>query len=422
MARVAFIGLGAMGLRMAKRLAQADGIEVAVYDIDPARIADMPAPARRATSIADAAADADGIFSVVPADKHTRAVVTEYLEVAKPGQIFVDFSTIGPATVDEVARQLSSKGVRTIAAGMTKSLGGADNGTLSLFIGGLDQIPEVLRPAFDAIAADLMMVGSHGAAKALKLVNNMVVATLDVVMTEALTLGLQYGIAYEVLTDALQAQGGDSWTLQNHIIPHVLPDILGPGFFSTRLLMKDMKLYVEFAKSQDLPAFFAGNSLAAYRGAIAHGFSEHYHMVIARWYERAARVGERPVTALPEGLDQAAVVSRLAAGVAAVQALVTADAVRILGRMDVAPKDAAFYLESGSAGNDSLGEMVRALDGNEAKTDVRRLLADLDAVVSLAEDAAVPGAVFEIGRHTALALLDRFGPELDLWQTVKAVR
>lgn len=418
MTNIAFIGLGAMGLRMAKRLAQAKGIELSVYDIVPEHAAEMKGSARVASSIADAIKGADGIFSVVPADRHTRAVVDEIAKTAAPGQTFVDFSTIGPSTIEHVGKQLGALKVDTISAGMTKSIGGATNGTLSLFMGGPAQISAKLKPAFDAIATDLMMVGSLGAAKALKLVNNMVVATLDIAITEALALAQQYGFAMKDVTDALHAKGGDSWPLHNHIIDHVLPNNLGPGFFSTRFLIKDMKLYTQFATEMKLPAHFTGLALAEYRGTAAHGMGDDYHMIVVRWLEKGAKIGERAKTPFASGGTRESVLNQIVGGVVAIQALVSAEAVRILGRMGVKAKDAAFFLESGSAGNDSLLGMVKALDGGKGAVTPSDILKDLEAVIGLADAADVPGAVFEVGRHMTLALLDRYGTEVDLWKAV----
>ncbi len=109
--------------------------------------------------------------------------------------------------------------------------------------------------------------------------------------------------------------------------------------------------------------------------------------------------------------------NRIVAGVVAVQALVSAEAVRILGRMGVKAKDAAFFLESGSAGNDSLRGMVKALDSGKGSVTPTAILKDLEAIVGLADAADVPGAVFEVGRHMTLALLDRYGADVDLWKT-----
>lgn len=406
-----------MGHRMASRLAAADDVDLVVYDIEPERAADLEGSAEVAGSIAAAAEGADAIFSVVPADRHVKAVTAELAAVAKPGQVYVDFSTIGPATIEEVAELLAAQGADTLAAGMTKSIEGATHGTLSLFLGGVESLPPKLQPAFDAIATDLMFVGSPGAAKALKLVNNMVVATIDVAITEALTLGEQMGIPFERVTDAMLAGGADNWPLRNHIVPHVLPDDLGPGFFSTRFLIKDMRLYMEFATQQGLPSFFAGLASSQYRGTAAHGMGDDYHMIVIRWQERGARVGERPTSEIPDGSSEESVVAALVRGVAAVQALVSAEAVRILGRMGVNATDAAFYLESGSAGNDSLRAMVASLQDGAAGTTASFLAGELEDTLALAAACDVPGAVFELGRHVALSQLDRYGAEADLWQS-----
>jgi len=413
MVKVAFVGLGAMGLRMANRLAQADEVELSGYDVDPARVQALPDGVRRASSIADAVAGADAIFSVVPADVHVRAVLDELVPAVAEGQTYVDFSTIGPATIAAAEERLAAVGARTISAGMTKSIEGATNGTLSLFIGGVDEVPAKLTPAFDAIATELMPVGNVGAAKAMKLVNNMVVASLDCAITEALALAAQHGVPFESVTDALAGEGAESWPLQHHIVAHVLPDDLGPGFFSTRLLIKDMRLYTDFAAGLGMPAAFAGLATSFYRGTSAIGLAEDYHMIVVRWFERGANLGGREPTPLPAGADD--FLRRLSAGVAAVQVLLSAEALRVLGRMGIAATDAAHFLEHGSAGNDSLREMVRlAAEGREGVT-ARTLVEDLGAVLDLAHAANFPATLFETARHLALEQVDRYGEEADLW-------
>lgn len=415
--KVAFIGLGAMGSRMAGRLAQTEGIELSVFDLVPERLQAFDGMARLASSVADAADGADTIFSVVPADQHTRAVVDALLPAAKPGQTYVDFSTIGPATIEAVEEQLADRGVVTISAGMTKSIEGATHGTLSLFVGGPSAFPDNLQPAFDALAGDVMFVGSVGAAKALKLVNNMVVATLDIAITEALAMGEQFGLSFESLTDAMKDGGADNWPLHNHIIAHVLPDNLGPGFFSTRFLIKDMKLYIRFATERRVPALFAGLANAEYRGTCAHGMGDHYHMIVIRWLEQTAGFGKRDRSALPEGVDEADARRTLVDAVAAVQALVSAEAIKILGRMGVQPADAAFYLESGSAGNDSLRALVRCLEHGEKAVALPELLTRLEASIDLASAGDLPGTCFEVARHVVLGHMDRYGAESALWDT-----
>src|SRR5262245_51985498 len=110
--KIALVGIGAMGRPIARRLAAADGVELAVFDVESARLDALDAPVRRATSVADAAADADAVFTILPADRHVEAVAGELAEVADGG-LFVDFSTIGPGTIERIAARLATRGIGT---------------------------------------------------------------------------------------------------------------------------------------------------------------------------------------------------------------------------------------------------------------------------------------------------------------------
>jgi 3-hydroxyisobutyrate dehydrogenase len=409
--RIAFIGLGAMGSLMARQLAGEGGADLVLFDLDEHRLAAVQDLGETAGSVAEAAKGADAIFSVVPADRHVEAVATELEGVASPGQIYVDFSTIGPRTIESVSKRLGERGMQTIGAGMTQSIEGATNGTLKLFVGGPAELPAPILPAFDALTEEVRMVGTAGAAKALKLVNNMIVAVLDVAICEALVLGERVGLDYEATTSALQGGGADSWPLHHHIIAHVLPDDLGTGFFSTRFLIKDMTLCIALIEELGMSAIFPGVANSFYRGTAAMGHGDDYHMIVVRWLERGANFSGqgRPPQGGPAADDS--VPGRLAGAVAAVQALISYEAARVLGRLDVTAVAGAEHLEAGSAGNDSL----RALIAGEADLTPARLVADLEAAIDVARGVDVPATMFEVARHVALGLGEQHGPSADLW-------
>ena len=416
--KLAFVGLGAMGSLMAEQLAKVPDLDLRLFDIDSSRLDKVATLGTRASSIADAADGADVIFSVVPADRHVKAVVDDVATVAKPDQVYVDFSTIGPDTIDAVSRQLDGLGVQTISAGMTQSLEGASTGTLRLYVGGPDALPPIVIPAFDAIASEVRMVGGVRAAKALKLINNMIVACLDVAICEALVLGERYGLDYQETVDALEAGGADSWPLHHHIVNHVLPDILGEGFFSTRFLIKDMTLCAAFLETLGLPALFPGLATAMYRGTTAMGHGDDYHMSVVRWIEQGANFsGNRQPPAEPVKLElsRPEVGARLARAVGAVQLLVSVDAVRALHRVDVDQIAAAEHLEAGSAGNDSLRDLIAGRGG--AKTTPASVIANLEPALELARNGDVPAIDFEVAKQAALGLADRFRADVDLWET-----
>lgn len=419
--KVAFVGLGSMGSLMAAQLAEVPDVELALFDLDDDRLRSLSNLGRVASSVADAAADADAIFSVVPADRHVRAVVDDLLPVAREGQIYVDFSTIGPRTIEEVQERLARCGVETVSAGMTQSIEGAATGTLRLFAGGPATIPPVIGPALDALTAEIRLVGGVGAAKALKLINNMVVACADVAICEALVLGEQHGLAYEQTVKGLSGEGADSWPLHHHIIAHVLPDDLGEGFFSTRFLIKDLTLCMQFLAEHGLPSMFAGLATSFYRGTAAMGHGDDYHMIVIRWLERTAAFDgpRRPRKVAAPEHDPAEVPRTLAHAVAAIQLLVCAEALRALARMGVAQRDAAEHLEAGSAGNDSLRGLIGRRGSGSALTPAA-LAADLQKAVDLAREVDVPATMFELARHVALDLGERHGTERNVWSTPAA--
>jgi 3-hydroxyisobutyrate dehydrogenase len=411
--RIAFIGLGAMGSLMARQLAREGGADLVLFDLDRNRLAAVEDLGETAGSVAEAAKGADAIFSVVPADRHVEAVATELEAVASPGQIYVDFSTIGPGTIESVSKRLGERGMQTIGAGMTQSIEGATNGTLKLFVGGPSELPAPVVPAFEALTEEVRMVGTAGAAKALKLVNNMIVAVLDVAICEALVLGERVGLDYAATTSALAANGADSWPLHHHIIAHVLPDDLGTGFFSTRFLIKDMTLCIALIEELGMPAIFPGVANSFYRGTAAMGHGDDYHMIVVRWLERGANFAGkgRPPEGGPAGDDS--VPGRLAGAVAAVQALISYEATRVLGRLDVASVAGAEHLEAGSAGNDSFRDLI----SGEADLTPARLVTDLEAAIDVARGVDVPATMFEVARHVALGLREQHG-DVGLWDTV----
>ncbi|HEX4092244.1 MAG TPA: NAD(P)-dependent oxidoreductase [Trebonia sp.] len=414
--RIAFIGLGAMGLPMARQIALAGNAQLTLFDVRQEQLERAQGLGRLASSLPDAVAGADAVFSVVPADRQVAAVVDEMLPVTHPGQVYVDFSTIGPRTMQHAADRLAGAGVITVGAGMTQSIDGATTGTLVLFMGGPDELPSVIGPAIGAMASEVRMVGSVGAAKSLKLINNMLNASINIAVSEALVLGRQVGLTYEETAFALRDHGADSWPLQNHTIKHVLPNDLGPGFFSTNYLMKDLKLGIGMLTELGLPAPFAGLALSYLRGSAAHGHGDDYHMIVVRWLEQGANAsgGAGPMTSAWRG-DQRQAEVTLVRAVAALQTLYSLDAVNVLHHLDVAPLDVARHFEAGSAGNDSLRALQRHLEGAAAVQTPSGLLDDFERVLELASDTETPGTAFELGRQVTLGLSERFGRDVNLW-------
>jgi 3-hydroxyisobutyrate dehydrogenase-like beta-hydroxyacid dehydrogenase len=402
--RIAFIGLGAMGLPMAERLAAAGGIELTLFDVARDRLEQAAGLGRLARSVSDAARGADAVFAVLPADPHVESVAAELESAAHPGLVFADFSTIAPGTIERVAGRLAQLGMQTVSVAVTRGTAAARAGELALFVGTDGVLPESLRAPLEAVATEIRAVGGLGAAKVLKIANNMVVACIDVAICEALVLGGKLGLPAEVVTSRLPEEGADSWALRNHIVKHVLPDDLGPGGFSTEHMAKDIRLFVDLAAEQGQAAPLAGVVSACYRGTIAAGYGGDYHPVVIRWLEQGAGCGPvKPGGGRPLADEDRRRLHVICRGVLAVQRLASLGALALAAGAGIAPSEAGRHLASGSAANDSLAEAVAHLDGG-ARLPREALAGELRETVDLAAAAGVPALTFETARHVALGL------------------
>lgn len=403
--RVAFIGMGAMGLPMAGRVAAVEGIDLVACDLNPARLAMAGEFARTTDSVSVAIADADVIFSVVPADAHVLAVAEQIGAHGRPGQVYVDFSTIGPETVDRVARDLAMAGITVVSMALTRSTAAAQAGELVLFGGGMDdELSALLEPALSAMSVEVRACETLGGAKALKLANNMVVAGIDVAVCEAIVLGGAFGLSATEVVAAIGAHGASSWALTNHIETYVLPDDLGPGRFSTNYMAKDVSLFSTMALGQGGPGVLAALVSAQYRGTVAMGFGNHYHMIVRRWQELAGRRYGR----LGEVLEPTADLPRtLAHSIAGTHIVLSEDALAATTATGVARREGAAHLIAGSAGNAYLEALLA--DDPRGIPDVETTRHGLDTAIALSEQAHLPSILLAATR----ALLDPTRPRAD---------
>jgi len=387
-----------MGLPMARNLARTDGIKLTAYDLSGSRLAQAGDIARLASSVADAVQGADAVFTVVPADQHVTAVAREVAAAHAGNRWFADFSTISPATIEEVAAELAAEGTQTISVVLTRSTAAAQAGTLGLFAGGVNELPAEIATALSAMASDVFLVGSLGAAKAFKMINNMMVAALDIAINEAIVIGGVAGLEPENVTDALASGGVTSWVLPNHIVRYVLPDDLGPGRFSTRYMAKDVALCSSLARQLGVPAFFAGLASSFYRGCVAFGFGDDYHLKVIRWLEAGA--------ATPRNVecDTGEALAALVAGVAAVQSLVSYEGIELARLSGMAPAQAAGHFENGSAGNAGLDWWRTPADERGPSPTVGSLVDGLVPALDLASRLEVPATTFDVARHRALSI------------------
>ena len=206
--RVAFIGLGTMGLPMARNLVTA-GFEVVGYNRTQARgQALVEAGGRAASSVAAAVAGADVIATMLPDSPDVFAVLageTGVFVAAEPGALVVDFSTIRPDVWIQLAEQGRHHGLRMLDAPVSGGEPGAVEGTLSIMVGGTSEDFEAALPILEAVGRTLVHIGSAGSGQIVKAANQLIVAGTIELVAEAIVLLEAYGVN---ITSALRVLGG----------------------------------------------------------------------------------------------------------------------------------------------------------------------------------------------------------------------
>jgi 3-hydroxyisobutyrate dehydrogenase len=251
--RIAFLGLGHMGLPMAKNLA-ATGHEVVGFDVAPAAVA---AAGEAGLATADSGTDAATGADVVITMFQTGAQVLDayrgagggpgLLEVAASGALFIDCSTIA---VDEAraAHALAEEaGRRSLDAPVSGGVVGAENATLAFMVGGTDEDFEAARPLLEAMGRRVVHCGGAGLGQAAKVCNNMILAVSQIAVAEAFVLGERLGLSHQALFDVASNASGQCWALTTNCpVPGPVPTSPAnrdyqPGFAGA-LMNKDLGL------------------------------------------------------------------------------------------------------------------------------------------------------------------------------------
>jgi len=205
MSKIAFLGLGQMGMPMATRLLDA-GHDLVVWNRTPGRAAALvERGARLASSPLEAAAGVEIAISMLATPEAVEGVVfgTEGLvEGLAPGAVFLEMSTIGPATVRSLASRMPT-GVGMVDAEVRGSVPEATEGRLHVFVGATPDDFERVRPILESLG-DVRHVGSLGAGAAMKLVVNATLGAAIVVMGESLALGQALGLQRAAVLDVLE--------------------------------------------------------------------------------------------------------------------------------------------------------------------------------------------------------------------------
>ena len=249
--KVAFVGLGVMGYPMAGHLAAA-GHDVVVYNRTAARAGDWTAKhgGRGAPTPAEAAGGRDIVFCCVGNDDDVRSVVLGeggILAGIDSGAILVDHTTASATLARELAAAGADKGVGVIDAPVSGGQAGAENGALTVMVGGAQDVFDRAKPAMDAYARAVTLMGGAGAGQLTKMVNQICIAGLLQGLSEGINFGIKAGLDIPTVVDVISKGAAGSWQMENRALT-MAQDKFDFGF-AVNWMRKDLAIVLEEAKN-----------------------------------------------------------------------------------------------------------------------------------------------------------------------------
>ena len=294
--RIGFVGVGAMGLPMAKRLRGA-GYPLAFSSRRAETVAQLEAAGARAVPTPLIVAQECDIFlSCLPADAELGEVylgpegVVEHLP---RGATIIDFSTTSPVMIQRVAAEAIERCIRVIDAPVSGGTWGAERGTLTIMAGGDAQVLDEMRPILSVLSQSIFHVGEVGMGKVFKLVNNLLTGTMMVLTGEALSVAANAGADLEKLHQVVSASSGNS-PVWSDAVPKLLHGDDAPPGFRLELMRKDIRLAASLGEDLGTPLPLTSLALQFFTAACARGMGKQSASDVARLVGQLARAEFEP--------------------------------------------------------------------------------------------------------------------------------
>jgi 3-hydroxyisobutyrate dehydrogenase-like beta-hydroxyacid dehydrogenase len=273
---VGFIGLGIMGSRQAANLAKA-GYELTVYNRTRER-ADGWVAEHGGTAVdspREVAERSDVVITmVVDGDQVKEMILGEdgALAGARDGTLFVDMSTIAPATARELAETLSAQGHAFVDAPVTGSSPKAEAGTLTIMVGGEEDDVERARPLFEVMGEKIVHAGAAGQGQAVKVLSQGVTAVNCATLAQAITVGRRAGLDLDALLQVMT--GGSSDSTMRELKGQAMVDHDIPVLFKLEHMLKDVVLCLEESRRAGGTFPFAALAGELYSAGVGRGLGQ----------------------------------------------------------------------------------------------------------------------------------------------------
>jgi len=287
--KLGFIGLGNMGSRIAKRLLD-HGYQLTVYDLDAAKAQAIAAQGGiAAKSILELALTADVLLSCLTNDEVVRSVFEGPEGIfarARTGSIVLEMSTISPETSRELHSRGAERGVEVMDVAISGSTPAAEAGSLTLLVGGNEELFLAAEPIFQAVAKQFHLLGGPGCGTTMKLVVNTLLGVGMQAIAEAVVLGEKAGLERERLLEVLSKT---AVIAPAHVgkLARVAINDYSPQF-PLRLMNKDFQLILKEAAQEHVPMPVTEAAFRVNSDELAHSKEEDFSAVLRRMEELAA--------------------------------------------------------------------------------------------------------------------------------------
>ena len=253
MNKIGFIGIGVMGASVVKHLLNA-GKEVTIYTRTKSKAEPLLAlGAKWANSPAEASKNQQVIFTMVGYPSDVREVYEGeqgILAAANEGTIVVDMTTSEPMLAKEIYDKAKEKNIASLDAPVSGGDIGAQNGTLSIMVGGDFDVFQQMKPIFELFGTNIVYQGNAGAGQHTKMCNQIIIASGMIGVCEAIVYGMKAELNIEDVLKSISSGAAGSWSLSN-LAPRIIRGDLEPGFYIKHFI-KDMKIALDEAERMNL--------------------------------------------------------------------------------------------------------------------------------------------------------------------------
>ena len=283
---IGFIGLGVMGEPMCRNVRIRGGYRVIAYDLDPAPLQRLaPHGVEVAEGTGTLVRGSDIVFASLPSGRVLADLAYAeggLLQTIRQGQIFVDLGTSPVALTRELGAAFSARGARYLDAPVARTRQAAEEGTLSVMVGGDAATLDAVKPVMACFASEITHCGALGSGQVTKILNNMVLFQTVAALSEAYAIARRSGVDPGPLFDTLSNGSAYSFALRNHGAKAIVPQVFPLRAFSVEYAKKDLGYALELAASAGVDAEGAQRVDRLLDRAISQGLGDQYFPVVSR--------------------------------------------------------------------------------------------------------------------------------------------